>query len=195
MKVKALETVHKTAQETVEGDTQPRRRAAAAADPFEDLFMREYGRVVAIANRVLADRAEAEDVAQEVFLDLHRRHGPNPPFAAPWLHAAAAHTALNRVRGRRRRERRELADAHARLAQPPADPAREVERLEQRREVREALAHIKPRAASILVLRYSGLSYAEVGAALQVGTGQIGTLLRRAEQALKKELESRGSSL
>ncbi len=157
--------------------------------------MREYGRVVAIANRVLADRSEAEDVAQEAFLDLHRRHGPNPSFAAPWLYAAAAHTALNRLRGRRRRERREVADAQQRLNQLATDPADEVEIREQRLEVRRALAHLKPKAASILVLRYSGLSYAEVGAALHVGTGQVGTLLRRAEQALKKELESRGSSL
>lgn len=166
-----------------------------AADPFEELFLREYGRVVAIANRVLADRGEAEDVAQEVFLDLHRRHGPNPPFAAPWLHAAAAHTALNRVRGRRRRERRELAEGRERLSQAPADPGREVELREERREVRDALRRLRPKAASVLALRYSGLSYAEVGAALGVSTGQVGTLLRRAEQALKKELESRGSSL
>src|SRR5574340_931666 len=102
MKAKSLEAV--------EPDAKTRRRAAEPTDPFAALFMREYGRVVAIANRVLADRAESEDVAQEVFLDLHRRHGPNPPFAAPWLHAAAAHTALNRLRGRRRRERRELFD-------------------------------------------------------------------------------------
>jgi RNA polymerase sigma factor (sigma-70 family) len=176
--------------------TEARRRAAPSpADPFEELFMREYGRVVAIANRVLADRSEAEDVAQEVFLDLHRRHGPNPSFASPWLHAAAVHAALNRLRGRRRRERREVADAQERLNQASIDPADEVEIREQRLQVRKALARLRPKAASILVLRYSGLSYAEVGAALHVGTGQVGTLLRRAEQALKKELDSRGSSL
>lgn len=171
------------------------RRRPAAGDPFEELFHREYGRVVAIANRVLADRDEAEDVAQEVFLDLHRRHGPNPPFAGPWLHAAAAHSALNRLRGRRRRERRELADGRERLNQAPADPGQEAELREQAREVRQALRRLRPKAASVLALRYSGLSYAEVGAALGVSTGQVGTLLRRAEQALKKELESRGSSL
>jgi RNA polymerase sigma-70 factor (ECF subfamily) len=55
--------------------------------------------------------------------------------------------------------------------------------------VRAALQRLRPKAAAVLVLRYSGLSYAEVGAALKVGTGQVGTLLRRAEQALKKELE------
>ena len=55
--------------------------------------------------------------------------------------------------------------------------------------MRSALARLKPKTAAVLVLRYSGLSYAEVGAALKVGTGQVGTLLRRAEQSLRKELE------
>jgi RNA polymerase sigma-70 factor (ECF subfamily) len=50
-----------------------------------------------------------------------------------------------------------------------------------------------PKPAAVLVLRASGLSYAEVGQALGVGTGQVGTLLRRAESALRKEV-TRGSS-
>lgn len=170
------------------------RRPATASDPFEELFMAEYPRVVAIANRVLADRVEAEDVAQEVFLDFHRRHPADAAYAGSWLHAAAAHTSLNRIRSRKRRERRELADALDRLSRPEPDPAHAVELAEQRRVVRVALARLRPKAASVLALRYSGLSYAEVGAALGVGTGQVGTLLRRAEQALKKELEV-GTSL
>ena len=39
-------------------------------------------------------------------------------------------------------------------------------------------------------MRYSGLSYAEIAAALGVSTGQIGTLLRRAEAALRKEMKN-----
>src|SRR5205814_530764 len=82
-----------------------------AADPFERLFLAEYTRVVAIANRVLADGHEAEDVAQEVFASFHRRHAPDAPYAGAWLHAAAVHAALNVVRGRQRRARREAAQA------------------------------------------------------------------------------------
>jgi RNA polymerase sigma-70 factor (ECF subfamily) len=63
-----------------------------------------------------------------------------------------------------------------------------VEEAERRREVRAALARLNPKQASVLVLRYSGLSYAEVAEALGVRVGQVGTLLRRAEAALKKEM-------
>ena len=51
-----------------------------------------------------------------------------------------------------------------------------------------------PKPAAVLVLRASGLSYAEVAQALGVGIGQVGTLLRRAEAALRKEVTS-GTSL
>jgi RNA polymerase sigma factor (sigma-70 family) len=149
--------------------------------------MAEYGKVVAIANRVLADRTEAEDVAQEVFLDFHRRHRADAGYAPAWLHRAAVHTALNRIRSRRRRERRELADARVQDA-PVVDPQQVVEVEEARRQVREALSRLPAKPASVLALRYSGLSYVEVGAAMGVGANQVGTLLRRAEQALRKEM-------
>ena len=74
---------------------------------FERLFVAEYARVVAIAGRVLADAHEAEDVAQEVFYTFHRQHPADAPSAPAWLHAAAAHAALNVLRGKRRRFRRE----------------------------------------------------------------------------------------
>ena len=154
--------------------------------------MAEYGKVVAVANRVLADRTEAEDVAQEVFLDFHRKHRADASYGPAWLHRAAVHTALNRIRGRKRRERRELAEAQTEV-RPVVDPQQVIEIEEERRLVREALSRMPAKAASVLALRYSGLSYVEVGTALGVGAGQVGTLLRRAEQALRKEM-SRATS-
>ena len=53
----------------------PGRIVAAAVSPaFEGLFRAEYARVVGIAHRVLADQAEAEDVAQDVFISFYRGH-------------------------------------------------------------------------------------------------------------------------
>ncbi len=160
---------------------------------FERLFVAEYGRVVAIAQRVLGDSYEAEDVAQEVFCSFYRRHSPDAPYAAPWLHRAAAHTALNTIRGKKRRRQREQAEAigNERLQLAAAislDPQRAVEQAERRREVRAAMARLSEKSAAVLAMRYSGLSYVEIAAALDVKTGQIGTLLRRAEEALRKEL-------
>jgi RNA polymerase sigma factor (sigma-70 family) len=162
-------------------------------ESFEALFTAEYARVAGIANRVLADPHEAEDVAQEVFIDFHRLHSASAQYAPAWLHRAAAHAALNRLRGARRRQKRELAQAADEGAQT-LDPQKQVEVNEDRRRVRQALARMAPKPASVLVLRASGLSYAEVAQALGVGIGQVGTLLRRAETALRKEV-TRGTSL
>jgi RNA polymerase sigma-70 factor (ECF subfamily) len=161
-------------------------------ESFEALFTAEYARVAGIANRVLADPHEAEDVAQEVFIDFHRLHSSSAQYAPAWLHRAAAHEALNRLRGAKRRQRREMAQAPEE-SDSTADPQNLVEVNEDRRLVRQALARLAPRPAAVLVLRASGLSYAEVAQALGVGIGQIGTLLRRAEAALRKEV-GRGTS-
>jgi len=159
-----------------------------AADPFERLFVQEYAKVVAIAYRVLADRTAAEDVAQEVFLKFHRSFSPDSERASGWLHAAAVHSALNLIRGERRRARRESAHALDPVQTSIANPEKVIEEAEGRREVRRALRKLAPRTAALLMLRHSGLSYAEVATALGIKVGNVGTLLRRAEDALRKEV-------
>ena len=153
---------------------------------FEALFLAEYPRVVAIAARILCDAQEAEDVAQDVFLQLHRRHDPRAPFAAAWLHAAAAHSALNAIRSRRRRTGREERWSVERPL--PEDPADAIADADTRMRVRAALSRLRSRHAQVLALRHGGLSYAEVADALGIRIGHVGTLLRRAEAALRKEI-------
>lgn len=157
-------------------------------DPFERLFLQEYPKVVAIAYRVLADRPAAEDVAQEVFLKFHRSLSPDSERASGWLHAAAVHSALNVIRGERRRTQREAAHARDAAQASIANPEGIVEEAERRREVRTALARLPLRSAAVLTLRYSGLSYAEIATALRIKVGNVGTVLRRAEDALRKEV-------
>ena len=163
------------------------------AESFEALFRAEYARVAGIANRVLMDQHEAEDVAQEVFVDFHRLHSASAQYAPAWLHRAAAHAALNRLRGSRRRQKREVAQA-AEASDRVLDPQKLFEVSEDRRQVREALARLAPKPAAVLVLRASGLSYSEVAQALGVGIGRVGPLLRRAEASLRKEV-TRGTSI
>jgi RNA polymerase sigma-70 factor (ECF subfamily) len=161
----------------------------AVGRAFDELFVAEYGRVVGIANRVLADRSEAEDVAQEVFLAFHRNHSPVAAYGPAWLRRAAWHTALNRLRGERRRRRRELAvGGHDQADTWSADPQAIVEAIYDREVVRSAMRRLPARAAGVLALRYSGLSYAEVAEATGIKVGQVGTVLRRAEARLRREV-------
>jgi RNA polymerase sigma-70 factor (ECF subfamily) len=84
--------------------------------------------------------------------------------------------------------RRETAHALDPARPAIANPERLVEDAEQRREVRRALGRLPQRTAAVLMLRHSGLSYAEVATALGIKVGNVGTLLRRAEEALRKEV-------
>src|SRR5207249_3595387 len=61
--------VAQTATPMIEEPQSRPQRPATPEDSFDRLFASQYGKVVAVANRVLADRAEAEDVAQEVCWD------------------------------------------------------------------------------------------------------------------------------
>jgi RNA polymerase sigma factor (sigma-70 family) len=158
---------------------------------LEQVFRADYARVVGIAARVLGSRNQAEDVAQEVFLAFGRTSVPAEE-AGGWLAVAAAHTALNLIRAGRRRTARE---EHAGNAPSTAsDVADAVVTREETRQVRTALARLPRKQAVAVVLRHSGLSYAEVAAALDMSPGSVGTTVRRAESALRKELTRHASS-
>jgi RNA polymerase sigma factor (sigma-70 family) len=164
----------------------------AVRGDLAEIFLRDYGLVVGVAARVLDSRDEAEDVAQEVFLSFARSSVPSEE-ARGWLSVAAAHTALNLLRSRRRRRSREESNAAVHDAVAP-DVADAVVTHEDRRRVRAALGRLPRKQAVALVLRHSGLSYVEVAAALELSPNSVGTTVRRAESALRKELNSHGSS-
>ena len=166
-------------------------RSAVRSD-LDVIFRRHYQQVVDVAARVLGSRDQAEDVAQDVFLAFSR--SSVAADAAPgWLCVAAAHTALNLIRSGRRRASREESAATADHV-VVSDVAEAVVTLEERGRVRAALAQLPRKQAMALVLRHSGLSYADVAAALDMSPGSVGTTVRRAESALRKELNRHGSS-
>jgi RNA polymerase sigma factor (sigma-70 family) len=161
-----------------------------------EVFRRDYRRVVAVAGRVLGSRDECEDVAQEVFLAFGRSTVPADE-ASGWLTVAAVHTALNHLRsGRRRASREESAAVSEAVVRPTTSPdvADVVVTAEERTRVRTALGALPEKQAAALVLRHSGLSYAEVATALSMSPGSVGTTVRRAESALRKELNGHASS-
>jgi RNA polymerase sigma factor (sigma-70 family) len=166
-------------------------RGAVRVD-LDAVFRRDYRLVVSVAARVLGSSDHAEDVAQDVFISFGRSSVPAGE-ARGWLCVAAAHTALNLLRSGRRRVSREQASTPAHHA-VVSDVADAVVTLEERSRVRSALVRLPRRQAVALVLRHSGLSYAEVAAALDLSPASVGTTVRRAESALRKELIRHGSS-
>jgi RNA polymerase sigma factor (sigma-70 family) len=164
-----------------EGERRP-------AETFEAFFKSNYQAVVGIAHAVVGDIHSAQDVAQDVFIAAERRFGDagNSAHAAAWVRVAAAHSALNAVRGQRRRRLRHIRAANPVTLMDPEELA--LERVSQQ-EVRNALGRLPKRNAMVLVLRHSGLSYTEVADLMKVKVGQVGTMLRRAEVALRKEIE------
>ena len=166
-------------------------RGAVRVD-LDAVFRREYQLVVGVAARVLGSRDQAEDVAQDVFLSFGHSSVPAAE-ARGWLCVAAAHTALNLLRSGRRRVSREGAAA-AGGDGVVSDVAEAVVTLEERSRVRSALVRLPRTQAVALVLRHSGLSYADVAAALDLSPASVGTTVRRAESALRKELTRDGSS-
>ena len=164
------------------------------ATAFEELFAMEYSRVVAVAYRVLGDRADAEDVAQDVFARILLSARMPAPGT---LSLSAAHRAINLLRSRRRRIARELADET--LNRPlrtaiatSADPLAILDGKQRQALIRAVMLRLSRRDAEILALRYGGASYREVAHILSIDTAQIGVRLARAERAFKREVERAG---
>jgi RNA polymerase sigma factor (sigma-70 family) len=162
---------------------------------FDRLYVTEYARVAAIAFRVVGDRADAEDVAQEAFAQCARSRRAGRPGAAAWLATAAVHHAINLLRSRRRRVAREISEhrlngSMREARERSADPTAILDRDQSRVLVRAAMLRLAERDAAVLALRYSGSSYREIGETLGIDASQVGTRLARAERAFRREIEN-----
>jgi RNA polymerase sigma factor (sigma-70 family) len=163
-----------------------------AAD-FDSFFSQHFGKVYGLLYRVTGSAEEAEDLSQELFLRLSQRQPPpwESEMTSGWLWMAATHMALNALRSARRRAAREER-AHLRelpvrrVSEREEDPASRLIRNERRQAARAALRRLKPQDSMLLLARHSGLSYAEVAAALDLNPASVGTLLARAEQRFKQ---------
>ena len=163
---------------------------------FEALFYAHYDRVYGLLFRLVGNRGEAEDLTQEVFLKLYeeqeRFRGERQHNLGAWLYRVATNAGYNAIRGRNRRWQRNtalLADA----TDEPLDPAATVAQHETQQAVRQTLARMPRRDVQLLLLRQMGLSYAELADACGIAPGSVGTLLRRAADAIRQEwLDPRG---
>jgi RNA polymerase sigma-70 factor (ECF subfamily) len=182
------------------------RAAAQSRDEatFDALFLTHYQPIFRLLYRIAGTREEAEDLAQETFLRLHRspelwkglQLEPRGHNVRAWLYRVATNLAYNALRSQQRRTRREDVVIGQTLSagRSEPDPVEAVEREDERAAVRRTLAALPERQAQLLLMRHSGLSYRELAEALGIAPGSVGTSLVRAEAAFEKIYQdSRGS--
>jgi len=152
---------------------------------------RDYrARLENVAYRILGDRADAEDVVQQVFLGLHRSRFRGASSLWTYLYRAAVNGAVNVLRSRRRQHARQVelvAQEHVRPR--PEGPESRVLEGEMLGEVARALMAVRPRHRRVLVLRIVwGLTNAEIAEREGVPLATVGTWLRRGRAELHRAL-------
>lgn len=161
------------------------RDAAALAEALNDGFTR----VFAVARRMIGNDAEAEDIAQEVFLRLWRK----PPdlaqgkaSLATWLYRVTANLSID---GLRRKRPQPLEDAlEIPAGDPPPDEAAAEAQVSQ--SVDRALAALPDRQCLALTLTYyQGLSNIEAAEVMEISVDALESLLARARRGVRRELE------
>ena len=168
--------------------------AQVSSSEFDTLFYQQWERVCRVVYRLVGDWQEAEDLAIDAFLKLYHRLPDSSQNPAGWLYQTATHLGLNALRARKRRQHYEEEAGNLQLFENQGqDTAQAAEQSLTRAQVRQALSRLKPRSAQILILRYSGLSYAEIAQALEVQAASVGTMLARAEQEFETEYLAAGT--
>lgn len=169
-------------------------------DAFGALVRRYQGRLVSLAMRYLGSLADAEDLAQEVFLRVYRARESYQPSArfSTWVYRITVNASLNHIRGRKVRRgisaempstgpdgegRPEFADESA-----PSPPA-ELEKGELTRVVREIVEGLPDRQRiAILLNKYEGLLYEDTAAAMELSIPAVKSLLTRARVNVKERI-------
>jgi RNA polymerase sigma factor (sigma-70 family) len=177
-----------------------RRVRAGERGAAIDLYDRFRRPAFGLARRILADDALAEDVLQEVFLDVWRDPDAfdleRGSFAA-WLMAAVHHKAVDAVR-REESQRRRRTRAETELEAPTAD--RDVEDEAERRvvsgRVRTALGRLPEAQREALALGYyGGFTQREVAALTGATLGTVKTRMLAGMRRLREELGRTGAGV
>jgi RNA polymerase sigma-70 factor (ECF subfamily) len=161
------------------------RAAAGDAGAWAALVNRHLPAVTRCAAYMLGDSAEAEDVAQDTFVRLHRKldswEGGEDGLSS-WLHRVAVNLSIDRKRGPTRPvSLLEIGDV--------SEPAGLDGPLDRKRHVEAALAHLPDRQRAALVLvHYQGLSGREAASALEISVEALESLLARARRTLRNTL-------
>jgi len=158
---------------------------------FEELVIAYQHRVFGVALRMLRNRSEAEEIAQEVFL---RVHGAVEDFRgeaklSTWLYAITSRLCLNRLAAGERRMAREGHETLERLT-ADVDPAAQLERGELEAALQRAITELPEERRIVVVLRdLEGLPYEEIAEVLDLPVNTVRSRLHRARLDLKAKLE------
>lgn len=153
------------------------------AEPYEQFFRREYGRVVALVVAVSGDRESAEDVAQEALWRAHQRWSRISTYDKPgaWVRRVALNLASN-ARARRQTERAAL-DRLGRRRPPVAAAEPDVDefwatvcRLPTRQAAAVALYYLEDRSV-VDVAEILGCAEGTAKAHLHKGRASLASLL------------------
>ena len=156
---------------------------------FEGLVRTHQSMVFSLAYHFLHERDTAEEVAQEVFLALHRNLGriQSPEHAAHWLRKVALQRAIDEGRRRRRRpvvplESAPEPSAHAAMHDPLLGEV-----------LRRLVATLAEGPRAVMILRYQeDLDPTEIAAILEMPLGTVKSHLQRSLSLLREKLERRG---
>jgi RNA polymerase sigma-70 factor (ECF subfamily) len=169
-------------------------------EAFARLVARYWSRVFGRLYRQLADREEAEDLTQDVFLRLYRyrtRYQPRAKFAT-WLFHITQNVARNALRSRRRRPclplgalagADEMPFLERLLPDKSEAPERPLERAELANRVRSAVSGLADRQRTAVELHQFGdRTYTEVAEEMDMTPKAAKSLLYRARNQLRETL-------
>ena len=158
----------------------------------------QYARILfGLILRILNDREEAEDVLQEVFLQVWRRakdfdEARGRPFT--WLVTLARSRAIDRLRSLNSRQRA-ATEAAREVSEEISDAAADAQKSEQGEIVRRALAELpEEQRRALLLAYYEGLSQSEIAVRLGTPLGTVKTRMRSGLMKLRELLGARMES-
>jgi RNA polymerase sigma-70 factor, ECF subfamily len=166
---------------------------------FAVLVRRHLARATAIAQRILGNRSDAEEVVQEAFLRCWQKAPDWQPAESPGSTAKAGERAqfatwlyrvlTNLCLDRRRRPQPVELEAAGEIADTRDDGFAQTERGEIGKRVAEAMAKLPDRQRAALALcYYEDLGNIEAAAALDISIGALESLLVRGRRALRDSL-------
>ncbi len=165
------------------------RAENARLEAFETHFEQYWAPIYRLLRRIVGDPAEAEDLTLEAMYRLYREQADTRPDfnVGGWLYRVATNLGLHSIRSFRRRERYEADAGREVFGEKAEDAPHEIAAAEEERQLaRRTLAQMDGRQSQLLILRYSGMAYKDIAAALNLSPASIGPLLIRAEREFER---------